>query len=97
MKIHIWKHPDGTEVIELAAETPEDERANTLLFGRYNKIGIIGSASGNGARLQLLILPLSPEEIRDNAIADSMISAFGGQSDPDRSKNYIEVEATVVS
>ena len=96
MKIHIWKHPDGTEVIELAAETPEDHRANTLLFGRYDKIGIIGSASSDGARLQLLVLPLSPAEIRDNAIADAMISALGGQSDPERSKHYIEVEATVV-
>lgn len=100
MNIHIWQHTDGTQVIEFTAETDEDRRANTLLFGRYDGTGLIGSAGTSGASLQLLIAPLTPQEIADNEEADAMISRLNSVGKPpliEAGKSYIEAEAVTAS
>ncbi|MEY2640739.1 MAG: hypothetical protein RL150_132 [Candidatus Parcubacteria bacterium] len=70
-------HTDGeTLIIDYEAETAEDRKANAALFARYDGTGLIGSGSGDGSRLQLIVLPLTPEEIERNAAADAMIAGL---------------------
>lgn len=76
MKTQLSLHPDGTMVIDYTAETPEDHQANRALFCRYDGTGLIGSASGDGSHLQLIVSALTPEEIAANAQADAWITSL---------------------
>ena len=99
MKTLTWKHADGTTIIEFTAETPEDHIANNLLFCRYDGTGLIGSGGNDGAYLQLLVVPLTPNEVRENARLDEIINQLGRsrrQSNPEQTAvgqvvNYVEV------
>lgn len=98
--MHVWKHPNGTKVIECEAETPEDHSINLLLFGRYDGTGLIGSASGSGERMQLLVSPLTEAEIAANERTDAIISgwnSFGRAPTLPGGALYIEADAVAVA
>jgi hypothetical protein len=85
MKTIITHHPDGTAVIHWTAETPEDFEATKLLIDRYDTVpvingeGILGSWSGTGAFLDIIVYPLTAEEIARNDSADGFIQTLNGR------------------